>query len=213
MKKNKIIIIIDYGLGNLNSVVRALVATGAIPRISSDLQELAAAEKLILPGVGAFEEGMKGLKKRNLIKLIKEHVQKGKYLMGLCLGMQLLFQESEEFGLHKGLSLINGKVKKLELKDKSYKIPHVGWNQLIRPKGQNWKDTILKNVKNKEMAYFVHSYAPFPKNKEFILAQTEYGGEIFCSVVAHKNVMGTQFHPEKSADVGQRILKNFLKLP
>lgn len=205
------ILIIDYGLGNLNSVVRALRAAGSNAKISSDPIELSESHKLILPGVGAFKAGMDGLGERNLIDVIKNHVAAGKYLLGLCLGMQLLFEQSLEFGAHHGLALMKGTVKKLNPKE-DCKIPHIGWNQLLKPKGQNWKNTILQDVKNREMVYFVHSFAPYPQNKDVILAQTEYCGQTFCSVVADNNVMGTQFHPEKSADVGQRILKSFINL-
>lgn len=206
------IIIIDYGLGNLNSVARALRAAGADTKITSDIKELSHARKLILPGVGAFHSGMIGLSERNLINPIKNHVAAGKYLLGLCLGMQLLFDQSQEFGQHSGLAFIEGTVKKLAPERKNYKIPHIGWNRLLKPKGISWEKTILENVQECEMVYFVHSFAPFAVDKNLTLAQTEYGGQTFSSVVVDKNVMGTQFHPEKSADVGQRILKSFINL-
>lgn len=210
MAKNNSILIIDYGLGNLNSVIRALYAAGGKPYISQKPQDLLNAPKAILPGVGAFAAGMEGLKKRNLVEPILEYVRTGRELLGLCLGMQLLFKNSEEFGNHQGLGLIDGTVKLLKPANKDiFKIPHVGWNSLTKSNGKNWADTILEDVAQGDMVYFVHSYAS-PVNKD-TLAQTEYGEVVFCSVVAKDNVIGTQFHPEKSGEVGQKILKRFVE--
>lgn len=210
MTKNNSVLIIDYGLGNLNSVIRAVLAAGGKPHVSQNPQDLKNAQKTILPGVGAFAAGMEGLVKRNLKNAIGQYVQSKKELLGLCLGMQLLFQKSEEFGIHAGLGFIEGTIKLLSPRNKGeYKIPHVSWNSLLKPKGISWRETILEDVTEGDMVYFVHSYAP-QVNKNTI-AQTEYGGLTFCSVVAKDNVTGTQFHPEKSAEVGQKILKKFIE--
>ena len=210
MIKNNSVLIIDYGLGNLNSVLRAVSAVGGKPYISQNPQELKNAQKVILPGVGAFAAGMKDLAKRNLTTAIYEYVKTGRELLGLCLGMQLLFNKSEEFGIHTGLGLIDGTVKLLSPTKKDiYKIPHVSWNSLLKPKGVSWKGSILEGIEEGDMVYFVHSFAP-QVNKN-TLAITEYGKEYFCSVVNKDNLVGLQFHPEKSAQVGQKILKNFIE--
>lgn len=206
------IVIIDYGLGNLLSVKRAIMAAGRDPVISSNPYDILNNQKLILPGVGAFSAGMDGLKSRNLIEPIKLAVKEGKEVLGICLGMQLIMDSSEEFGFHEGLGLIRGQVKLLvpKTETESYKVPHIGWNSLIKTKLANWQDTVLENIKTGEMAYFVHSYAVYPSNQKNNLAQTEYGGEVFCSVISCDNITATQFHPEKSGDVGQRILRKFI---
>lgn len=210
MKKK--VLIIDYGLGNLYSIERAILAVGGIPYISRDRNKISEAEKFILPGVGAFKAGMDGLKKYQIIEPIRNSLKRGAKLLGLCLGMQLLFETSEEFGIRRGLCLVPGKVKLLNVSSQGgrIKVPQVGWNTLIKPRGVNWKETILKDIRKEEMVYFVHSFAAYPKNYKDCLAKTEYGGEIFCSVVSYKNILGTQFHPEKSGNVGLKILKGFI---
>lgn len=205
------IIVIDYGLGNLNSVVRAITAAGGKCRISANHADFVHAKKLILPGVGAFAAGMDGLRERKMIEPLIEQVKKGKELLGLCLGMQLLFDKGEEFGTHKGLGLIPGVVKKLHPMTEEAKIPHMGWNALLYPKNKKWKNTILENLKEKDMVYFVHSFAPAPSLPAHCIAETVYGNEYFCSVVSNGNIHGTQFHPEKSGEIGQKILRKFLK--
>lgn len=206
------IAIIDYGLGNLYSVERAVLAAGGLPYISRDPEKINTADKLILPGVGAFKAGMDGLRKYKLIEPIKDSLRRGTKLLGLCLGMQLLFETSEEFGINEGLSVIPGTVKLLKFSstEKHAKIPNIGWNSLMKPKGAQWKGTILEDVKSGEMAYFVHSFAAFPKSHGDWLSLTEYGGNVFCSVVSHGNVLGTQFHPEKSGNIGLKILRRFI---
>ncbi len=210
MPKKNSILIIDYGLGNLSSVVRGITAASGNPLVSQSFRDLTNAQKVILPGVGAFPAGMEGLKKRKLVKPILEYVKSGRELLGLCLGMQLLFNSSEEFGNHHGLGLINGTVKLIKPANRNiFKIPHIGWNSLIKSKGKNWSGTILGDVADGDMVYFIHSYAPQINKNTF--AQTEYGGIVFCSVFAKDNVTGTQFHLEKSGEIGQKILKRFVE--
>lgn len=210
MAKNNLILIIDYGLGNLNSVARGVSAAGGKVLISQSPKDLENLEKVILPGVGSFPAGMEGLRKRDLIIPLIKYAKSGKKLLGLCLGMQLLYKKGEEFGDHSGLGLIDGTVKLIKPVQKNIKIPHISWNALLKPKEiNNWKGTILEDIIPGENVYFVHSFASnISKNT---LAQTEYGGKLFCSVVYKGNIGGTQFHPEKSGEVGQKILKNFIE--
>lgn len=210
MTKNNSILIIDYGLGNLNSVMRGVFAVGGQPYISSNPHDLRNAKKAILPGVGAFAAGMEGLKKRKLVEPILEYVKSKKELLGFCLGMQLLYQKSEEFGNHAGLGFFYGTVKLISPKQKNiFKVPHVGWNHLEKPKDKNWQKSILEDIKEGDMVYFVHSFAPIIGKDT--LAQTQYGEVVFCSVVYKDSIGGTQFHPEKSGQIGQKILKKFVE--
>ena len=185
-------------MGNLGSVQNMLKRIGAPCKISSDPKEIEGAEKILLPGVGAFGKGMENLEKYNLIEILNEYVDSGKPLLGVCLGMQMLLEDSDEFQITKGLGFIKGRVKKMEINPNSKdKIPHVSWNELIIPHEKRWDNTILKNI------------AP---NSDNILAQCEYGGNKFCAAINNKNIYGTQFHPEKSAKIGQRILNNFISI-
>lgn len=211
--------IIDYGLGNLFSIKKALEYAGAKPLITDNPEEIKSADGLILPGVGAFSDGMKGLKKRNLIEPIKSFVAEGKPLFGICLGMQLLMAESEEFGRHKGLDLIKGRVIRLqEPKSKEgCKIPHIGWNKIQKPKSslkieKSWQATPLENIEDKDDFYFVHSYMIVPDDPSDITAVTEYGDNIFCSMISKGNIFGCQFHPEKSGEAGLKYYKNIIDI-
>lgn len=193
-------IIIDYGLGNLESVYRAFEKLGIETKISNDKDEISRANSLILPGVGAFRDAIKALNESDLIPLIKEHVKKGKFLMGICLGMQLLYEKSYENGEYDGLGIIKGSVDKLQV---DLKIPHMGWNNLKF----NKDDEILKYIKEDDYVYFVHSYYVNSSNEELI-AYSEYGQNI-PAIVRNNNTYGVQFHPEKSSDVGFNILKAY----
>ena len=195
--------IIDYNVGNLLSVENALKYLGFESRITRDFKELELADDLILPGVGAFPDAMKSLCDCGLDKVIKELAMK-KPVLGVCLGMQLLFDSSEELRFTEGLGLIGGTVKKI---DTQLKLPQIGWNSLKIIH----KTPLLKDIDEGEYVYFVHSYAALVKNREDLRAVTEYPSEI-TAVVARGNVFGCQFHPEKSGDVGLRILKNFKEL-
>jgi glutamine amidotransferase len=173
----------------------------------------------VLPGVGAFKDGMDGLKKRGLVESIKEHAYKNKPFLGICLGMQMMLSESEEFGLCYGLDLIRGRVVRLpSLSDKAklrYKIPNIGWKKIFPSQQGNkdlWSDTILNNIPQEPYFYFVHSFVAAPYDAEDILANIDYGGNLVCSVIRRGNLFGTQFHPEKSADLGLDILRNFIKI-
>jgi len=210
-KKNDVFII-DYGVGNLLSVMRGIEVCGANPILTNSPDEILDADRLILPGVGAFSDGMKGLKERNFIEPIYEYIKKQRPFMGICLGMQMILSESHEFGIHKGLDLIPGKVIPIPKKSSDgtfYKIPHIGWSA-IRPVGENnWKETILNNVCLEESVYFVHSFYTQPENDKNILATCNYGGLDLCAVIKHENIYGCQFHPEKSGTVGLSILDYF----
>lgn len=200
-------LIIDYGMGNLFSVKLACEAVGLGAFISNNKSDISKASALILPGVGAFGDAMANLKKLDLITPIKEFVNSGKPFLGICLGMQLLMSESEEFGNHKGLDIIKGKV--IKFPAKSDKVPQVGWNQITKSSGKNWSSSPLKGLKNKEYMYFVHSFYCLPKSKEVILSKTNYAELDYCSAFQKGNVFACQFHPEKSGEKGLTIYKNF----
>lgn len=193
-------IIIDYGLGNLESVSRAFEMVGVETKISNDINEINNANSIILPGVGAFRDAINSLKDMKLIPVIKEHVNKGKFLIGICLGMQLLYEKSYENGEYEGLGLIKGNIKKLDI---DLKVPHMGWNNIKF----NKKDEILKYINEDDYVYFVHSYYANSSNEELV-AYTDYGKTI-PSIVRKNNIYGIQFHPEKSSKVGANILKAY----
>ena len=201
------IAIIDYGVGNLFSLTSSFKYVGADVVVTSSVDEIKKADKIILPGVGAFGDAIKKLKDTGLDKIVIEEAKNGKPLMGICLGMQLLFEKSYEYGEHDGLGLLKGSVVPMEnYIDKDLKIPHIGWNALSIKK----ESPLFKYLKNGDCVYFVHSY--FAKNcDESLLATTEYGKELTASV-AYKNIYGCQFHPEKSGEVGLKILKAFCEL-
>lgn len=200
------IAIIDYDAGNLKSVEKALIYLGENPVVTSDKEILLKADKVILPGVGAFGEAMEKLKERDLVDTIKEIVAKGTPLLGVCLGMQLLFDESEETPGVKGLSLLKGKIS-LFPSNGVDKIPHMGWNSLEFPK----ETKLFRNIKENSYVYFVHSYYLAAEDKDVVAATTEYITHVHAAV-EKDNVYGCQFHPEKSGDVGLDILKNFVEI-
>ena len=200
------IAIIDYGVGNLRSVQRALERAGADVVITGDPMVIKSADGAVLPGVGAFGEGMTQLELRGLVLPIDQLIAAGKPFLGICLGMQLLFKTSEEMGHFDGLGVFKGTVRRFA-DAPGRKVPHVGWNQLhIRQ-----PNPLLDGVADGSFAYFVHSYYVDPARPDFTVATTDYGAD-FASVVARGNVYGVQFHPEKSQGVGAAILKNFVLL-
>lgn len=197
--------IIDYGMGNLHSVTKALERLGFTPFLSEHPAELAQADMLILPGVGAFKDGMAELEKRGLDTFIKQWTEEEKPLIGICLGMQLLFEESEENGNTKGLGLMPGRV--VEFPAGEVKVPHMGWNQLVFEQPEH---PILSEVEEGHV-YFVHSFYVKAAEKEILVASAQYAGKTISAVVAKNNIWATQFHPEKSSSVGMSMLKNFVE--
>lgn len=202
------IAIIDYGVGNLFSLTCSLKKIGAECAVTSDKSALRSASGLILPGVGAFGDAAEKLEESGLDKAIKELVYRGKPLLGICLGMQLLFEKSFEYGEHVGLGLIRGEVKPLDMYVKDLKIPHMGWNSLdIKYAGC----PLFKHVSDGDYMYFVHSYCGVCNDKKQLAATASYGIEV-TAAVADGNVFGTQFHPEKSGDAGLNILRAFAEI-
>jgi imidazole glycerol phosphate synthase, glutamine amidotransferase subunit len=208
-----LITVIDYGLSNILSVCRAIENLGHISTLADEATALKNAQVIILPGVGAFGDGMAKLKERNMLFALKSCAANGTPILGICLGMQLLFDASWEFGLHKGLGLLSGEVKRIPAKDVNgipQQVPHVSWQQLLPP--QNATDSFFAPFSRKrEEVYFVHSYEAIPQNDTHILAECEYGGRRICAAAGNENVFGTQFHPEKSGPVGLAIMGAFLE--
>ncbi len=209
--------LIDYGVGNLFSVQRALELCGACVTVTSDPEQIVSAERLVLPGVGAFADGMRGLIERGIDSAIVTYAQSGRSLLGICLGMQLLATVSEEFGHHEGLNIVPGVVLPVPATTSEglpHKIPNIGWAELLRPDPlATWRGTILDGLGEGEEVYLVHSYAVVPDERAYCLANCDYDGQTICTAIRRGNVYGTQFHPEKSGQVGLRILQNFCALP
>ena len=204
------IAIIDYGVGNIFSLYSSFKFIGADAVLTSDPEVIRKADKIILPGVGAFADAAEKLRASGLDRVILEETAKGKPLLGICLGMQLLFEKSFEYGEHKGLGLIKGSIKPIAHEVPStLKIPHIGWNELHFPKNKE-KSPIFKYTDEKDFVYFVHSYYGADCD-ESVIATTEYSAELTAAVQSG-NVYGTQFHPEKSGSVGMGILKAFCEL-
>lgn len=193
--------IIDYGVGNLRSVEKAFAAMGCEATISSDESVLRKAQRLVLPGVGAFAACMKALKERGFDRLVKERASDGTPLLGVCVGMQILFDESEEFGSTKGLGLLRGSVRRFS---GDLVVPHVGWNRIYQKRANR----LFEGIEEGAFCYFVHSFYCQPRDEKVIVGETEYGVR-YASVVADGNVCGVQFHPEKSQEIGLRMLRNF----
>ena len=202
------IAIVDYGVGNLFSLESSFKAIGADVIVTSDKAVIESADKIILPGVGAFEDAIKKLNESGLKEVVINQAKKGKYLLGICLGMQLLFEKSLEYGEHEGLGLIPGQVRPIdEVIPKTYKVPHIGWNQLEFGRE---KSKLFKYLREGECVYFVHSY--YGANcDESVIATAEYGASL-TAAVAKGNVFGCQFHPEKSGKAGLSILKAFCEM-
>lgn len=204
------IVVIDYGMGNLHSVRKALEVVGAKVKVSSRPEDIKKAKKIVFPGVGAFGEAMKGLKRRSLVQPIKDAIKAGTPFLGLCLGLQLLFEKSDESPGMKGLCVLNGAVKRFKVKE--LKVPHMGWNNIAYSlKLTAHNSRILKGIPNGSYMYFVHSYFVLPKDKNVMLTTTDYDID-FTSGVCKDNIYGLQFHPEKSQSLGLKILKNFVDL-
>jgi imidazole glycerol-phosphate synthase subunit HisH len=207
------VVIIDYGMGNLKSIQRGLEKVDANVTLSTDSEVIATADRLVLPGVGAFESGMLGLKDREITDAIYAFVKTGNPLLGICLGMQMFLDKSEEHGNHQGLGLIPGIVKKIPESDQGKfqrKVPHIGWTNLHAPVNGKWKNSCLEEIEQGEYFYFVHSYMAVPEKKEHTLAECKDEGLTLTAAVKKDNIIGLQFHPEKSGEVGLKILKTFV---
>jgi len=210
------IAIIDYKMSNLHSVQSACDEVGLTSIVTSDIGQILDAKIAILPGVGAFGDAMSHLAESKLDDCIYRFIESGRPFIGICLGLQLLFDNSEEFGKYSGLGIIKGFVKKFQFSENNsakYPVPQIGWNR-INQKGNSWVDTMLCNTSNKEFMYFVHSYFVEPEDEMVIISNTTYGSQTYCSAIQYQNVFATQFHPEKSGVVGLGIyqtIKNSLK--
>jgi len=202
------IAIVDYNMGNLASVQNAFAKLGEETVVESNPEKFKDYDKLILPGVGAFGDAMEHLRERNMIEALRDYADSGKYMLGICLGMQLLFESSEEFGEHEGLGLIKGHVKAFDESKFSepLKVPHMGWNRMFTN-----DHPLFKNLDENHYLYFVHTFHVTCRDEADIIGRTNYGYE-FTSAVAHKNIMGIQPHPEKSHKNGLHILENFIGL-
>jgi imidazole glycerol-phosphate synthase subunit HisH len=206
--------VIDYGTGNLLSVQRALEYCGARVDVTADHETILHAPHVVLPGVGAFANGMAELRSRELDTVVREVAAKGVPLLAICLGMQMLLDRSEEFGVHEGLGIIAGCVVPVPATDadeRLQKIPHIGWNNLILPEGRaSWAQTPLADLQPGDAVYFVHSFMAQPDDSRHRLADCQYGGMPVSAAIAKDNVFGCQFHPEKSGETGLKILRRFL---
>ena len=215
MSVKKKIVIIDYQLGNLFSVNQSLINIGLDPTISSDPKDIYEADAIVLPGVGAFGDAMKNLRDLKLVDPIRDFVKTGKPLLGICLGLQLLFTKSEEFGSSEGLSFINGRVRKFKSTDREnvlVRVPQIAWNTIELPSTKSWENTPLHNIKEGADMYFVHSYYVEPDDKAMVLTETVYGDQVYTSSILHDNIFACQFHPEKSAGEGLKIYYNWAVL-
>ncbi len=193
--------IIDYGVGNLRSVEKAFAATGCEAIVSGDEKILREAERLVLPGVGAFASCMRSLREHGFESFVRERAAAGTPLLGICVGMQMLFDVSDEFGTTEGLGLLRGRVRRFET---DLVVPQVGWNRIH----QKQKHALFEGIEDGSFCYFVHSFYCEPGTTDLVMGETEYGAK-YASVVARENICGVQFHPEKSQDIGLRMLKNF----
>ena len=212
----KKVVIVDYGIGNLLSASRAFQHIGARVDVSNEPQKILDADRLVLPGVGAFADGMRNLRESRLIHPINEFVASRRPFLGICLGMQMMLSLSKEFGENRGLDLISGQVVSIpstNINGGSQKIPHIGWSSLVFSGGlEEWKGGLLQGIKPGEAVYFVHSFMAVPNKPEHRIADCLYGGIPVSAVIGRDNIYGCQFHPEKSGEVGLKILHRFLSL-
>lgn len=201
------ILVVDYGMGNLRSVAKALQNLGGDVQVRSDPEGVKLADKVVLPGVGAFGDACQELRRRNLFDPLREFLLGEKPFLGICLGLQLLFETSEESVGERGLGICKGKV--VRFRTSGLKVPHMGWNQL---RIQNTKSPVLKGIQDGSYFYFVHSFYPVPEDPSLVAGSCKYGDEDFLAVLGRGKLWATQFHPEKSQETGLRILKNFINL-
>ncbi|MDP2941443.1 MAG: imidazole glycerol phosphate synthase subunit HisH, partial [Candidatus Omnitrophota bacterium] len=196
----------DYGMGNIHSVQKALQNCGAEAIVTNQPEKIASCAKAVLPGVGAFDDAMRELEKQDLIPAIRQHLKENKPFLGICLGMQLLFEQSAEAKEARGLAVFKGAVKKFP-EQKQLKVPHMGWNTLSKVTSEC---PLLRGIPDESFVYFCHSYYPEPEDKNIIASVTDYGFN-FASMVCKDNIFGVQFHPEKSQTIGLQILRNFVE--
>lgn len=216
MMSNKITLL-DYGMCNMLNVARAFERCGAEVTITEDSAVALAASKLVVPGVGAFRDSILEIEARGFGDAIKRFVETGRPFLGICVGMQMLFEGSEEFGDHAGLGVLNGYVvaiPSLTTEGEEQRIPHIGWNHLVQPEtGRSWHGSLLEEFEGGQPAvYFVHSFAAVPADSAVRLADTIYGGHRICAAVQRDNVMATQFHPERSGEVGLNMIRGFMRI-
>jgi imidazole glycerol-phosphate synthase subunit HisH len=210
------VLVVDYGVGNLLSVCRAFEACAATVELTDSVARLAAAERVVLPGVGAFGDCVHELERRALVRPILDFIASGRPLLGICVGMQMLLEVGEEFGEHAGLGLVPGRVRAIPATGADgspHKIPHIGWSELAKPTPDTqWDGTILDGIPERASCYFVHSFTAEPAQPRHRLADCDYDGRCVSAALRAGNVYGTQFHPEKSGETGLRILRNFLSV-
>mgnify|MGYP001610396748 CR=1 FL=1 len=206
------IAIVDYGVGNLYSLIGAFKFFGVDPVVTEDAKTLEEADGVVIPGVGSFEAGMKGLQLRGLVDTVKKIAKNNKPMLGICLGAQLMLSEGHEFGIFEGLGIMKGKVSHFPPLAGNEKVPQVGWNTMAPPENNAWAESILHSHQDSDQVYFVHSYILEPESEENILAFSTYGGHRFCSAIKRGNIYGFQFHPEKSGAAGLKLIDNFITL-
>ncbi len=213
----KCITVIDYGMGNLTSIQRALESFDLNVKVTSRPEELINSDKVIIPGVGAFGDSMRELKERNLDEALKLFVKKGNPLLGICLGMQILFDESEELGINTGLGFMQGRVELIknylgdDINNIVRRIPHIGWSPIYNNKS-DWDSKIFKNIDKNDFFYFVHSFICKTVSDDIIIACTNYNHLEIVAAVESENIIGLQFHPEKSSLIGLKVIENFINL-
>ena len=209
--------IVDYGISNLLNVARAFEYAGADVTVTEDPRLVANAERLVLPGVGAFSDSIKEVTDRGFAESLRAFAQTGRPMFGICVGMQMLFEASEEFGEHVGLGILPGHVKPVPCRSqdgKLLRVPHIGWNHLVEPEvGRDWRGSLFESFTGAEPAmYFVHSFAAEPFQASDRLADCIYGGHRICAAVQHDNIVATQFHPEKSGEIGLALIGRFMEM-
>lgn len=208
------VVVVDYGAGNLLSVARAFRHIGAEVILADDADTISRARRLILPGVGAFGKAMDALSQNGLVEAIRSYVASGRPFLGICLGMEMMLESSEEFGLHEGLGLIPGRVlaiPKTGTNGSPHKVPHIGWNGLKPAAEHGWRGTILDGIPSGSSMYFVHSFTAHTSDPDHCLAVVEYNGHRLCAALQCRNLYGFQCHPEKSGTLGLSILERFLE--
>ena len=210
------VVVIDYGMGNLKSVQRGLEVVGARVEVSSDTEKVATADRLVLPGVGSFRDGMAGLQQSKLDEAVVKFVSHERHLLGICLRMQMLMEKSEEFGVHQGLGIIPGSVRPIPEKgpgENRRKIPHIGWSFLSPSESRSdWSATALRQTRSDDYFYFVHSFMTLPTNSSHVIATCDYHDQAVTAAIGMDNVIGLQFHPEKSGACGLKIMQEFMNL-